>query len=125
MSLKNLSYYLCLNQHFLPAVQKDFPSQGNKAIVYQGLRGAITQIPQLETIFCAYFFSTFSAPSGGIYLSLFCGELFLSISYFPDWAIDFLFSSVLGKCERAERSIWFDSTEVCNIEIEYEKNVES
>lgn len=47
-------------------------------------------------------------------------QLFLSISYFPDETIDFSFSSVLGKCERAESSIWCDSTG-CDTEIESEK----
>jgi hypothetical protein len=45
------------------------------------------------------------------------GWLFLSIFYFPDKTIDFSFSSVLGKCERAESGIWCDSTE-CDIAIE-------
>lgn len=51
-------------------------------------------------------------------------QLFLSISYFPDKTIDFSFSSVLGKCERAESSIWCDSTG-CDTEIESEKNLET
>lgn len=70
-------------------------------------------LPTLQHFIC-------SSPVAFITLS-FMIQLFLSISYFPDQTINFSFSSVLGKCERAESSIWCDSAG-CDDETESEKS---
>lgn len=63
--------------------------------------------------------------SSGIYHYLLCGMVIFEHFLLPRLGyIDFSFSSVLGKCERAESSIWWESTG-CDRVTELETNLES